>query len=63
MSVENNECQQSAAEIVIKSSLLSETIRKVMRLIFISITCLKKYMSHIYSPYVEYIQYDRIKPF
>jgi hypothetical protein len=56
MSVENNEHQQSMAETVTKPSLLNEKIRKVLHLISLSITCLKKYVSHIYSPY------DQIKP-
>jgi hypothetical protein len=57
MSIENNEPQQSAAEMVTKLSLLNETIPKVLHLISLSITCLKKYVSHTYSPY------DRIKMF
>jgi hypothetical protein len=56
MSVENNERQQSMAEMVTKPSLLNETIRKVLHLISLRITRLKKYVSYIYSPY------DRIKP-
>jgi hypothetical protein len=57
MSVENNECQQSAVETITKPSLLNETISKVLHLISLSITYLKKYASPIYSPY------GRIKSF
>jgi hypothetical protein len=42
MSVENNERQQSAAEMVTKPSLLNEATRKVLHLISLSITYLKK---------------------
>jgi hypothetical protein len=42
MSVENNERQQSAAEMVTKPSLLNEETRKVLHLISLSITYLKK---------------------